>query len=218
MQYEVIIITNNDQYAKKLKIQLSISFTSILVQRRSTIRHELNDSPNTNLVIIYDSESLGDISDTNLESGYWLNVSPEINASSQMQSLMDGFSGIVKSNLSIDQYPQVLRSLFIGEIWYSRHIIAFAIRKYQSQSISSEEMTDFALANMDLTLREQQLARLLVRGQTNQEIADHLFISIHTVKTHVSRILNKLSVHSRSELQGILLAQQINKKSILSPK
>lgn len=63
---------------------------------------------------------------------------------------------------------------------------------------------EFAITNLDLTHREKELTRLLVRGQSNQEIADLLCISIHTVKTHVSRILSKLNVHSRNELNSFL--------------
>jgi ATP/maltotriose-dependent transcriptional regulator MalT len=50
-----------------------------------------------------------------------------------------------------------------------------------------------------LTAREMEVLRLLVQGASNQTIAGALVVSIPTVKTHVSRILAKLGVQSRTE-------------------
>lgn len=49
----------------------------------------------------------------------------------------------------------------------------------------------------DLTPREQDVLDLIATGATNQEIADTLCISLHTVKSHVSSILNKLHAVNR---------------------
>jgi DNA-binding NarL/FixJ family response regulator len=49
-----------------------------------------------------------------------------------------------------------------------------------------------------LTLREAQVATLLVQGQSNSAIAEQLEISPHTARHHTQRILSKLGVHSRA--------------------
>ncbi|HEY5386976.1 MAG TPA: response regulator transcription factor [Thermoleophilia bacterium] len=49
----------------------------------------------------------------------------------------------------------------------------------------------------ELTKRERQILRLMADGQRNQEIADQLFLSVSTVKTHVNHILTKLGAQSR---------------------
>ncbi|RPI84427.1 MAG: DNA-binding response regulator [Chloroflexi bacterium] len=51
----------------------------------------------------------------------------------------------------------------------------------------------------DLTAREMEVLKLIVQGQSNQQIADSMFISLATVKAHISNILSKLQVSSRSE-------------------
>lgn len=51
----------------------------------------------------------------------------------------------------------------------------------------------------DLTAREHDILRLLAKGYDNQTIADELFISLKTVKTHVSNILGKLQVDDRTK-------------------
>jgi NarL family two-component system response regulator LiaR len=49
-----------------------------------------------------------------------------------------------------------------------------------------------------LTQRELDVLRLLVEGRSNQEIADALFISLHTAVRHVANIMNKFGVESRT--------------------
>ena len=51
----------------------------------------------------------------------------------------------------------------------------------------------------DLTNREKEILLLISEGKSNQEIADELFITLKTVKTHVSNILSKLDVDDRTQ-------------------
>jgi DNA-binding CsgD family transcriptional regulator len=50
-----------------------------------------------------------------------------------------------------------------------------------------------------LSYTELTLLKLVSEGKTNQEIADQLFISVHTVKKHISNIFKKLGLKSRFE-------------------
>ncbi|KRM88280.1 response regulator transcription factor [Lacticaseibacillus thailandensis] len=61
-----------------------------------------------------------------------------------------------------------------------------------------EAMADMALYD-DLTNREREVLDLIAQGKSNQEIADELFITLKTVKTHVSNILAKLEVDDRTK-------------------
>jgi len=51
-----------------------------------------------------------------------------------------------------------------------------------------------------LTERERQLYHMLAEGQTNKDIANRLGLSLHTVETHRTRIMDKLGVHTIAEL------------------
>lgn len=51
----------------------------------------------------------------------------------------------------------------------------------------------------ELTPRELEILRLIAQGKTNQEISDLLFITIKTVKTHITQILAKLEVEDRTQ-------------------
>ena len=56
-----------------------------------------------------------------------------------------------------------------------------------------------------LSKREQEIVDLILAGKSNEEIKDDLFISIFTVKKHVSNIFMKLDINSRSQLTNMVL-------------
>jgi RNA polymerase sigma factor (sigma-70 family) len=56
-----------------------------------------------------------------------------------------------------------------------------------------------------LTPRQQEVARLAARGQTNRQIAQALVVSPETVKTHVRHALDKFGLRSKTELRLMLL-------------
>jgi NarL family two-component system response regulator LiaR len=62
---------------------------------------------------------------------------------------------------------------------------------------------------VDLTEREHEVLNLVVQGQSNQQIAESLVISITTVKAHISNILSKLGVASRAEAIAYALKHKL---------
>ena len=60
-----------------------------------------------------------------------------------------------------------------------------------------------------LTEREIEVTRLIVQGKNNKQIAQELYISESTVKNHISNIMDKLSIKSRTELVTIAVREGI---------
>jgi DNA-binding CsgD family transcriptional regulator len=71
------------------------------------------------------------------------------------------------------------------------------------------EMEPLRLALHGLTPREREVAQLLTRGATNDQIARALWISRHTVKDHVKAIYTKLDVKTRAELSAKLFHDHV---------
>ena len=74
----------------------------------------------------------------------------------------------------------------------SRMLVEDYVRKLQDKDI--EDSYDL------LTLRERELLQLIAEGKSNKEVANMLNLSLYTVETHRSNILNKLNLHSVPEL------------------
>lgn len=74
------------------------------------------------------------------------------------------------------------------------HLITIRRNRHFDSKVSPS-----AAASYGLTERENAVAELIVSGYTNDEIADQLHISVHTVKIHVSNVFRKLRVHNRME-------------------
>jgi DNA-binding NarL/FixJ family response regulator len=65
---------------------------------------------------------------------------------------------------------------------------------------ASDDCSDAIPSIPELTPREQEVLRLIGRGATNREIAQQLYITEGTVKTHVTSILNRLNLRNRSQI------------------
>jgi len=73
------------------------------------------------------------------------------------------------------------------------------IEKVPTDEIESEKFKAQQLAETGISQREYEVLQLMAEGHTNQEIADQLFISLNTVKTHSSNLFAKLDVKRRTQ-------------------
>jgi NarL family two-component system response regulator LiaR len=117
-------------------------------------------------------------------------------------ALKAGAIGYLLKNVDADDLAEAIRQAYAGKPTLApeaAQVLIDASRQPYKPGI-------------DLTEREREVLALLVEGLTNPEIADKLVVSKSTVKFHVSSILNKLQVSSRTEavakaLQEDLLSQ-----------
>ena len=112
-----------------------------------------------------------------------------------------GLKAAFYSDIETDQFLKGLRCLIDGEWWFSRKVLS------QTLATLFENMTDGAQHNIaatplteQLTKREKTIIRLVCQGAKNQEVADTLSISPHTVKTHLYSIFRKTNSRNRVEL------------------
>lgn len=79
-------------------------------------------------------------------------------------------------------------------------------KRLQQPSISTK-IDQKNLQNLDLSKREYEVLQAIALGLSNKEIADQLFVSESTIKTHVSNILVKLNAKRRT--QAIQIAKEL---------
>jgi LuxR family transcriptional regulator, positive regulator of biofilm formation len=102
-----------------------------------------------------------------------------------------GIRGFFYKDDSLSQMLKGLRSLFQGEIWVSRDILVKVALNGRIKTANNVNKKS------GLTRRETEILALLSAGSSNDDIADKLFISPNTVKTHLYRVFRKIKVPNR---------------------
>jgi DNA-binding NarL/FixJ family response regulator len=106
-------------------------------------------------------------------------------------ALEAGASGYLLKDASADEVANAIRAAFAGEVHLDPQVARVLAQRMRSRR---EEPT-----TEPLTAREQEVLRLLARGAANKEIAHELSITERTARTHVSNILGKLGLASRTQ-------------------
>ena len=106
-------------------------------------------------------------------------------------------SGGIKTELVITSIAVV--AFFIGAIINKKVI--------KPSEESTSEINHKKIKELEITSREYEVLALIAKGFSNKEIADTLFLSESTIKTHVSNLLNKLNAKRRT--QAIQIAKEL---------
>ena len=117
------------------------------------------------------------------------------------EALSVGASGFVLKDDPPEQLIAAVRTIAAGDA-----LLSPSVTKNVIQHFTSLHRRPPPAAVQTLTPKEMDVFRLLASGMSNAEIGHELFISDTTVKTHVTRILQKLQVRDRA--QAIVLAYQ----------
>ncbi|MDR0921376.1 MAG: response regulator transcription factor [Lactobacillales bacterium] len=102
-----------------------------------------------------------------------------------------GASGYLLKTSSASEIANAIRATFSGE-----RVLEPEVTNKMMEHLSRKKEPELY---EELTNRENEVLQLIAQGRSNQEIADELFITLKTVKTHVSNILAKLEVEDRTQ-------------------
>jgi DNA-binding NarL/FixJ family response regulator len=119
------------------------------------------------------------------------------------EALRAGASGFLLKDAPPEQLVSAIQVVASGEALLAPSITKRVIEEYARRPPPREGLPP-ELA--DLTARELDVLRLVARGRSNAEIAKELYLGETTVKTHVARILQKLSLRDR--VQAVVLAYE----------
>jgi DNA-binding NarL/FixJ family response regulator len=109
-----------------------------------------------------------------------------LHPASVCSALAAGADGYVVKHENSDELLRAIPAVLAGQCFISQAV--------------ADAVDDSATPAAVLTPREQEILTLLARGKSNQEVADWLSLSVHTVRTHRQNILEKLDLHNAAEM------------------
>jgi DNA-binding NarL/FixJ family response regulator len=121
-----------------------------------------------------------------------------------LEALKAGASGYVLKHMSPQQIVGAIRRVLEGECPLNQEVAMQLLTRLIEEGQQEKRPAPKPSLSTSLSPREMEVLELLVRGQSNQEIARDLSISLSTVKNHVHNIIAKLGVSDR--VQAAILA------------
>lgn len=127
-----------------------------------------------------------------------------------VEGMRAGASGFLLKDSSAEQLSAAVRAAAEGQVLLQGQsaagLLAGLARSSSPGEAPQPERPAPPAQDFGLTEREQDVLRLIARGLSNAEIAQHLVVSEATVKTHINHIFAKLGARDRA--QALVLAQQ----------
>jgi DNA-binding NarL/FixJ family response regulator len=132
-------------------------------------------------------------------------VSADEEPDSIQEAITFGASGFIPKSLSKEQMVQAVRDVLSGDVF-------LPMDHLESHAAGGLDEGDFGSRIAQLTAQQRRVLEMLVRGKSNKVIAYELDLAESTVKAHVSAVLRKLNVTSRT--QAVINAGKITPKLI----
>ena len=118
-----------------------------------------------------------------------------------VNAITAGAKGYLPKNTTRNELLKAISKIYEGDEYYSESVSKIILENYISNVRKPKDPEPVRDKEDDvLSAREKQILQMVVEGQSNQEIADKLFISIRTVESHKNHIMQKLGIKSTVEL------------------
>jgi two-component system, NarL family, response regulator LiaR len=119
-------------------------------------------------------------------------VTSFVEESQVISAIKEGASGYLLKDSSPQEIETAIRSVYQGETAFPARITSILVRELNRPEKPAQKSSP-------LTEREIDILKLIAQGKSNQEIAADLFLSVWTVRTYVTAILDKLKVENRTQ-------------------
>ena len=194
MPYKVLIV--EDQQMPRQLLEIFISSNKDYVHAAS-----LNDA---SLALAYCQNKEVDLI---LMDVYTFQGNSGLLAAEEIKKQFPNIKIIIVTSLPEYSWIKKAKEIGVDSFWYKdenkENIIEIIDRTMKGEHIYPDEtpLVKFGqVTNHDLTDRELQILKEMLTGDSNQEVADRLFLSTGTVKRHVENLLFKTGFHTRTEL------------------
>lgn len=131
-----------------------------------------------------------------------------------------GVSGVICENIDSADFIGVFNRIVEGKKGISSDVKEQIIEEYCSERVykkngqvapqlkdSDTQLEDFSNDLYCLTKREREILKLICDGKLTREIADELFISLHTIETHRRNILSKMEVKNTAHMVRVAVSE-----------
>jgi DNA-binding NarL/FixJ family response regulator len=114
-------------------------------------------------------------------------LSDKVDDTSHMEFFHQGCTGVISSTVAAPLLRKAVLAICEGELWLPRRVLSKLAHEAFLQGTTRK-----------VTQRESEIFKLVCLGFTNQQIAEHLFISRETVRWHLRGLYSKIGVASRA--------------------
>lgn len=125
-----------------------------------------------------------------------------------VDGLAAGARGYLLKDAEYDELSHAIRVVARGEAILQPQITSRVLREFGRLASLAGGRPKVQPLSEPLTERELEVLRLMAAGNTNQDIAEKLYIGLGTVKHHVRAVFNKLG--ARDRVHAVLIAQELN--------
>jgi DNA-binding NarL/FixJ family response regulator len=126
-------------------------------------------------------------------------MADDVSHSQIERALEAGADGYTLKDIGTQELEQAIGRLAAGD----------TVLHPEAASALAQRFTANGSRSVPLTPRQREILRLIASGLENKQIARKLGIGVHTVKTHVSRVLHKLGAQSRTEAVVLALRDRL---------
>lgn len=221
---KLAVITSDEKYLKQLinclRGEKDISLLSTIIIKNSEsdgqqalafMKQMIEQHPD---IVLLEQAILRDVAALNLEGilDYRRKlpdmkiviVGIRFNEENVMAMMQGGVRGFFRFALSDEQLIKCIRVVARGEIWLEAELITPVFDEFIKEFMKKRDLLKplTALSSEKLKMlspREMEVMELISHSMTNEEIADKLFLSPKTVKTHIRNIFEKAGIRNRVE-------------------
>jgi len=116
-----------------------------------------------------------------------------------------GASGFVTKMVAFSELASAIQAVYRGESFLSPSAASSLVEEFQQKTTAETEKDPY----QQLTDREREVLKLVVEGHTIREIAEMLVISPKTVEWYKTSLMNKLNIHSKTDLIKFALRKRV---------
>jgi two-component system response regulator NreC len=120
-----------------------------------------------------------------------------------LYTMQVGASGYILKSSSEEELIEAIRTVHAGGVYVCKEMVPYLVQGFVNRHKEEKE------GYLKLSERETQVLTLIAKGYGNKQIGEILFISVKTVESYKSKIMNKLGLKTRPELVEYALKKRL---------